>query len=33
MPLTGTEVVVVGLLILLFIWLVYLGQTMMRGGG
>jgi hypothetical protein len=27
MPLTGAEVVVVALLIALFIWLVYIGQT------
>jgi hypothetical protein len=27
MPLTGAEVVVVALLIVLFIWLVYIGQT------
>ena len=27
MPLTGTEVVVIALLIILFIWLVYIGQT------
>jgi hypothetical protein len=27
MPLTGTEVVVIALLAILFIWLVYIGQT------
>jgi hypothetical protein len=27
MPLTGTEVVVIALLVILFIWLVYIGQT------